>query len=466
MSTASRIHGLWRTAAFRLAIIFASIFGFGAAAMLLLLDFGISRFAEDEMRDALRHQMAILRADAQMEGGAALTRVLAEHVRTDRISRYRYLILLPGGGELNSGVPKTAMGIDGFGMVAAPADDGPSLKRHAHVHVDMLVLTERLADGTFVAVGREHYPLDALRAGLNKVAIWGSIALILLAVIAGLVSGLIFLRRLERVNATTNRIMDGDLSERLPPIGFGQEFHDLTDNLNAMLARLESTLSAMRQLSSDLAHDLRMPLNRLRNRLEEIGATSEEQSIHIESAIEEADELLALFNAMLRLARLESRDTRAEMELVDLSQLAERAVDAYRPAAEDGERVLRFSSLGPLMMRGDPALLSQLTANLIDNGLCHTPAGTTIIVEVRATPGGVSLIVEDDGTGVPEAELANLTKRFYRVDGSRARPGTGLGLTLAAAIVDLHKAKITIANRHPGLRVEIDFARAKPVQAQ
>ncbi len=451
------MRGLWRTAAFRLAIIFASIFGVGAVVLLVLLDFGVARFAERELHDALRHQMAIMRADAQLEGGAALTRILAEHVRTDGISRYRYLIVPPQGARFDSGIPDEAIRIEGFATIDAKAADISS--PGAADRIRMLILTERMPDGTFMAVGRESYPLDQLRDALHRVAFWGSIILVLLAAAVGTVVGLSFLMRLERVNATTGRIMEGNLSERIPSIGFGQEFHDLTYNLNAMLDRLEAAMVAMRQISADLAHDLRMPLNRLRNRLEEIDPSSETQALQIESAIGEADELLLLFNAMLRIARLETGSTPIAKAPVDLGVLVERAIEAYQPAAEESGRKLlcRVDVVQPVY--GDAALLNQLLANLIDNGLSHTPVGTTVEVEARTTDCAVLLIVADDGAGVPEADLPNLTKRFFRVDHSRVHPGAGLGLTLVAAIVELHRARMAIVNLQRGFSVEIAFPK-------
>ncbi len=321
----------------------------------------------------------------------------------------------------------------------------------------MLILTTRVADGTFLAVGRETYPLEQLRAGLNRFAIWGGVAIIVLAVAAGGLTGLIFLRRLQRFNAATGRIMVGNLSERLPAIGFGQEFHELTRNLNAMLDRLEAAVSAMRQLSTDLAHDLRMPLARLRNRLEEIEALSDQQHVRIDSAIAEADELLALFNAMLRIARLEAEGAQRDMTPVDLSQLIERAVDAYLPAVEESGHTLVSTVDRPYRVNGDAALLNQLLANLIDNALCHTPPGTRIEIDARSHLDGVELCVGDDGPGVPQSEVSNLTRRFYRVDDARTKPGTGLGLTLVATIVEVHRATMMITNRHPGLHAEIRF---------
>jgi signal transduction histidine kinase len=450
---------LWRTATIRLAIVFASIFGVGATALLILLDIGIARFAQEEVHSALRHQMAIMRADAQIEGGAALAKVLAEHVRTDTVNRYRYLVVPTRGAPFNSGIPEAAERVEGFGRIEVLPND---LDVGNQGRVGMLVLTERLPDGTLLVVGRESLPLDDLRSVLNRVAFWSSVALILLAIAAGMIAGSMFLRRLELVSATTGRIIDGNLSERLPPIGFGQEFHDLTRSLNTMLDRLEVAMGAMRQISTDLAHDLRMPLTRLRNRLEEIQPTTHLQAAQIEDAMEEADQLLSLFNSMLRIARLEAGSVTATMAPIDLSQLVQRAVEAYQPAAEEGGRKLVCKLTEIPSIVGDAALLSQLIANLIDNGLSHTPRGALIDVEVGSTANTVFLIVNDDGPGAPEAALADLTKRFFRVDQSRTQPGAGLGLTLVAAIADLHQAKMTIRNREPGLSIEVTFSRSEP----
>ncbi len=453
-----RTLSLWRTATFRLAMIFATIFGFGAAILLIVLDFGVARFAEEELHDALRHQMAIMRADAQLEGGAALANILAEHVRTDSINRYYYLVIPPSGEVFNSGIPEEVKTISGFGTLQATASD---VSRNGEISkIGVIVLTERMPDGTFMAVGRESSYLNALRSGLNRIAIWGSISLILLAIIAGLFIGMLFLRRLEHVNSTTGRIIEGNLSERLPSIGFGQEFDVLVRNLNEMLDRLEAAIAGMRQISTDFAHDLRGALTRLRNQLEELESSSDTQKTKIESAIEEADSLLSLFNAMLRLARLEAGSIQYDMITVDLAEIIRRAIAAYLPAAEDGGRQLlcNFDKAYPII--GDPALLSQLIANLIDNGLCHTPPNTTIEIELLSEADAVILKVKDDGIGVAEAEILNLTKRFYRTDQSRTNPGTGLGLSLVAAIVELHRAEMKIKNRYPGLLIEITFKHA------
>lgn len=451
---------IWRTAAFRLALVFAAIFGAGAAMLLVLLDYSVARYAEAELRSALRHQMGIMRADAQLEGGQALVNILTEHVRTDTISRYRYLVVPISGPRFESGVPETAADVDGFGVVTATASDAAALGRANNVEI--LVYTERLADGTFMAVGREVYPLHDLRLGLNRVALIGSIALMLLAGIAGLIAGMLFLRRLERVNATTGRIMQGNLSERLPTIGFGQEFHDLTHNLNTMLDRIEALMSAMKQISTDLAHDLRMPLTRLRNQLEEIKAHDASQARQVGEAIAEADELLTLFNAMLRLARLEAGTARYAMTVVDLDELVDRTIDTFTPAAEDQERRLeRRGGSGSHLVHGDETLLAQLLANLIDNAICHTRPEAVIECGVEATGDSVILMVNDDGPGAPPEEIPNLTKRFYRLDRSRNQSGTGLGLSLVAAIVDLHGAQMSIIDLGPGLSVRIQFERIK-----
>lgn len=450
---------VWRTAAFRLALVFAAIFGAGAALLLALLDYGVARHAEAELRSALRHQMGVMRAAARTEGADALVDILSEHVRTDTISRYRYLVIPASGPRFDSGVPATAADIDGFGVVRAAASDATAMGGGGEI----LVYTERLADGAFLAVGREVQPLRDLRLGLNRVALIGGVAFMLLAASAGLIAGLLFLRRLERVNATTGRIIEGDLSERLPIIGFGQEFHDLTRNLNTMLDRLESLMSAMKQMSADLAHDLRMPLTRLRNQLEAIETGDASQARQVQEAIAEADELLMLFNALLRLARLEAGTARHVMAVVDLGELIDRAIDTFTPAAEDhGRRLERRRGSGSHRVQGDETLLAQLLANLIDNAICHTRPGAKIVCGVETAGDFVILTVSDNGPGAPAEAIPNLTKRFYRLDRSRNQRGAGLGLSLVAAIVDLHGARMTITTLNPGLSVRVQFAALRP----
>ncbi len=455
MSLPKKFFTIWQTATFRLAAIFALIFGIGSAILLLVLDIAIARFAEDEIRDALNHQMAIMRADVKLEGGSALANVLKTHSNSDKLGRYKYLVIPSSGPLFSNGLPETVTAIEGFDRLNIPNTQDKLGKTQENI--SYLVLTERTVDGTFLAVGRDTSPLEELRIGLNHYALLAGIGLILLSILAGSILGMLFLRRLEGVNMATSRIIAGNIAERLPPIGFGQEFEELAGNLNTMLDKLESAMVSVRQVSTDLAHDLRTPLTRLRNRLEEALDRSSDNDELIRDAIEEADEILLVFNALLRLVQLEGNKIKQNFQDVDLNELIERIVEIYQPAAEESNRTLLCKITGKLFLHADPALLNQLLTNLVDNALSHTPAGTVVTLEANSSPEGVILSVYDNGHGIPDEELINVTKRFYRVDASRSTPGFGLGLTLVSAIAEVHGAKLNISNTHPGFLVEIIF---------
>ncbi|MBP2160427.1 MULTISPECIES: ATP-binding protein [Asticcacaulis] len=454
MNPFKRLLVLWSTATFRLAAVFTLIFGVGSAILLLVLNMAVSRFAEQEIRQALQHQMAIMRADVNLEGGAALANVLNEHSLNDDISRYSYYVVAPDGKVFSSGLPAEVARATGFSRIVIPVETADGQPEPG----TFMVLTERARDGTFMAVGRDTYSLQQLRDGLNNVALWGGLGLIILAVGAGTTAGMLFLKRLDRVNAVAARLIDSNLSERLPSIGFGSEFDKLAGNLNRMLDRLEAAITAVRQVSADLAHDLRTPLTRLRNRLDEAAATGEPSLIN--DAIDETDEILRVFNALLRIAQIEGGDVRKTFQKLDLGDIIGRVIEIYQPAAEEGGRILRPDLTGKAMVMGDAALLQQLLTNLVDNALNHTPAGTTVMVSLGHDAGKVVLTVADDGPGVPPPEQAKITKRFYRLDASRGTPGAGLGLPLVVAIADLHKAAFAIEDNAPGLRVKILFNSA------
>lgn len=454
-----RLADILHTATFRLAAVFALVFGFGAALLLLILDVGVARFAEREMEQALTHQMEVMLADANLEGSDALANILAEQARTTALRRYTYMVLGPGGEVLVSELPQSVREVDGFGILELPARDVGARRSGGQI----MILTARAADGGFLAVGRDTQPLQALRTHLNTIAIWGGVGLVFLAIVAGLIAGMLFLRRLEQVNRSAARIMEGHPSERLPAIGFGREFDDLAANLNRMLDRQEATMDALRQVSTDIAHDLRTPLNRLRNLLEEAGrAPSGRQPALIQNAIAETDELQSIMTALLSLARLEGGNASPNFQSVAVDGLVQTLAGLYRPAAEEGGRVLHVKADSGAAISGDSVLLTQMLSNLLDNALLHTPKGTRVELSSERDGAFTSLIVADNGPGVPAQDRAAILRRFYRLDRSRNTPGAGLGLTLAAAIAELHGAMLAVSNNAPGLRVEVRFSVLPP----
>ncbi|GGZ39685.1 sensor histidine kinase [Asticcacaulis endophyticus] len=436
---------IWKTGTFRLAVIFSLIFGIGSGVFLVILNLTIVRLAESEIQDALRHQLAIMRADVKLEGAAALSNVLKEHSRTDSLGRYSYRVVTPAGVVFSNGLGVEAEDIDGAGR----------LKNRA---TTLLIMTERMPDGTFLAVGRDTMALAQLRTGLNRVALWGGIGLVVLSIGAGAVSGYLFLKRLDGVNDTIVRIMDSRLDMRIPAIGYGREFDELAGNLNLMLKRLEVAVTSLRQVSADLAHDLRTPLTRLRLRLETAEHSKPEvQQEEIRIAIEEIDEILRLFGALLRITRVESGEARLSGETVNLADVAREVIDAYLPSVEDDGHRLELIATGACEVSGDKRLLRQVMSNLIENALTHTPDGTQIIVSVAGGADGVELTVADDGPGIADDFKPHVMKRFYRLDASRSRVGYGLGLPLVAAVSEAHRATVSLHDNAPGLRVSIHF---------
>jgi signal transduction histidine kinase len=263
-------------------------------------------------------------------------------------------------------------------------------------------------------------------------------------------------------------IMAGDLSRRIPADGAGDDFSQLVDNLNRMLERIESLLEGVRQVSDNIAHDLRTPLARLRNRLDELqketgrGRAGTEL---VEQAIREADGLLATFGALLRIARIEAGARRSGFVPVDLAALARDVVELYEPVAEESGRSLRLEALASPVVQGDPELLSQALANLVDNALKYGADGAPVDVQVAEIDGAPCLTVSDAGPGIPEGERTAVFRRFHRLDSSRASPGSGLGLSLVAAVAGLHRVDVRLGDAGPGLRAELRWpkgGRARP----
>jgi signal transduction histidine kinase len=273
--------------------------------------------------------------------------------------------------------------------------------------------------------------------------------------------------------------MGGDLSRRVPVTRAGDEFDDLSTNLNRMLDRIERLLHGMREVSDNVAHDLRSPLNRLRNRLE-LAAMHQppdtDTARDIESAVQETDRLIGTFNALLLIAEAEAGSVRESMQDVSLNDVIEGVGELYGPLAE--EKHLHFAVRKPpegAVIRGNRNLITQALANLVDNAIKYTPTGGTVVVALETSSAGPKLVVADNGPGIPEEDRARVTERFVRLESSRNSPGTGLGLSLVAAVARLHEAELTFEDNHRGLRASLTFkpleqaprvARAAPARVE
>jgi signal transduction histidine kinase len=257
--------------------------------------------------------------------------------------------------------------------------------------------------------------------------------------------------------------MAGDLTRRIPSASPQDEFGELPAMLNAMLARIEELMHGLRQVTDNVAHDLRSPLNRLRSRLEvtlrQVREPAEYQAA-MQRAVADADELLQTFNAMLNLAELEAGVSRKAWENVPFGSLCEDVVSVYEPLAES-KSIDLVDEIAPLQVYGNGRLLAQAVGNLLDNALKYTPAGGAVRLYLRRDENAALLTIADSGSGIPEAERKRVFERFVRLDCSRSQAGNGLGLSLVRAVIRLHSGEIELADNRPGLRVRVRLPLGK-----
>ena len=453
------LRGLWATASLRLALSFAAIFGLGGALLVAGVDFGLYRFAETEVRAGLNHQMAVMRDDEARLGGRALIDMLESQPSNREARRYLLLVVTPDGESFSNGLTRAAVNEEGF---RRNLGDKPRAARWPDQRPNMLVLSHTTADGTLLAVGRDIHHLEELRGGIRAFAIWSGVGVIALALLAGLATGYLFLRRLDRVNETIAKIISGNVSERLPAIGFGREFDDLAQNLNLMLERQEAMMEALKTVSEGIAHDLRTPLGRLRNRLDELeGAAGDpaKRQASIDLAVQEINQITSLLESLLALSRIESGASARRESALDGAGLLEAVGEIYRPVIEDAGGRLHIAvppaGAPPLQLVGDGGLLIQALSNLVENAIVHAGGDPDIRLEVERSGDRVVFVVADRGPGIPEHERLNVLKRFYRMDRSRSRPGSGIGLAMCAAVAQWHGGELILSDNAPGLKAAL-----------
>ena len=452
---------VFKSGAFRLALLFVVIFALGAITLVAAVNVAVTRYAHQTTATALVDESALLRGEAQARGRDALAQLILRRQRIVHAHPFVYLLADPQGRLVAGDLPAAAAKIGWSEVsVAEPAEpnepsDGQNTIRTYGV---------RLADGSRLIVGRNTSDLDELSDWLRMVTLWSGLGITVLAAGGGLMIASVFLRRLDRVNGSLQDIMDGRLDERVPAIGMGDEFERLTHNLNLMLDRNQALMEGLRQVSTDIAHDLRTPLGRLRQHLDAMRDLSQPAELQnaIDDALAQVDDVLSTFHALLRIGQIEGGAGRARFEPVDLSAVLERVWLAYQAAAEDAGKTLLAQIAPDVVVEGDPQLLTQLFANLLENALRHAGPTARISMALSRVEGVARASVADDGPGIPTVERERVLRRFYRLDTSRSTPGSGLGLALVAAISDLHGAELGLTDNNPGLKVEVRFAEQNP----
>jgi hypothetical protein len=436
-----------RSAAYRIAVVYSAAF----AAAVILLGAGVGWFADHGLRRELDARIAAeassLASEYRGEGLQSL-RVVIRRRETARATNDLGYALYDGAGRRVGGLLDASR--------PAPGWQDLSYRDPVEGADEARALAVDLGGGLRLVVAKDWDDLVATERVILSIFVVALILVLLFGVVGAAALGAYLTRRLSRISLAAERIVEGDLDARVPVGRRGDEFDRVGVALNLMLDRIGELLDNIRQVSSDVAHDLRTPLGRLRNRLEE-GLHTPDPAAVISGAIASADEVLALFAAILRISEIDAGGLRAAFGRLDLSALVREIVESYQPAIEDGGRSFACSIDDGVLIEGDRELVAQAVVNLLDNAQIHTPAGVAIVLRLEAAPDATVLSVADDGPGVPADDRERVKRRFIRLERSRSRPGHGLGLSLVAAVARIHHAELELADNRPGLRATLRF---------
>jgi signal transduction histidine kinase len=458
------VRRLVRTHAFRLAGLYFLVFALSVIGVLLFVYWTTADFVERQTEATLSAEVTGLAEQYAQRGLSGLVQIVAARSAGDRGDGMLYLVTNHDGRPLAGNIRGWPAGLP---VRPGPLSFAIEVPSHgdAETHPARGVLFA-IPDGYRLLVGRDISDAAAFRDRIKTTLVWSGLVALGIGLVGGTVMSRNMLRRVEQVNRTAERVIAGNLSDRVPRLGTDDEFDQLAANLNGMLDQIERLMTGMREVTDNVAHDLKTPLARLRARLElaligsdDVAAKSEA----IRAAIEEADRLLATFNALLSIAEAEAGANGQSAEILDIAQLARGVVELYEPVAEEKGFVLQLDAVQGTMIRGDRHLLSQALANLLDNALKYGGSGTIAIATGQAQ-GRATIEVSDEGPGIPAGDRETVFNRFVRLERSRSTPGNGLGLSLVRAVARRHEGTVTLSDNsagrpkgRPGLKVRLDF---------
>ena len=450
---------LLATSTFRLLLAYVALF---AGSVLLLLGFiywSTVTYMSQQTDATIQAEITGLAEQYRERGLNGLAETISDRLERDPDSSSVYLFATPErrpvAGNL-SAWPQVTPNADGWldFEFSDPRAGGRLFQARARAFV--------LQGGMHLLVGRDTRELKSTQQLITRALLWGLAMTLALALGGGVLMSRSMLRRIEIINQTSRSIMAGDLTQRVPARGTGDEFDQLAGNLNSMLDEIERLMNGIRHVSDNIAHDLRTPLTRLRNRLENLltdladGNPYREQ---VEQSIVDADRLLSTFAALLRIARIEAGGHRSEFASIDLAALVRDAAELYEALAEDRQLRLRTDIEEGISLHADRDLLFQALINLLDNAVKYPPAGGSVSLELRRDGDRVDIVVGDSGPGIPAQERDRVGQRFYRLEGSRSTPGSGLGLSLVKAVASLHQATLLLEDNEPGLKATLRLHR-------
>ncbi len=458
-----RPNRLFRSESLRFAALFALVFLTLTGVLIGTIQWLVAGSERDTLIAANEADIATVINGLRAEGIAEAIEVVEQRLGPPendagvrrRFTPEAYMVIQNGDGHVLAGnLPFVACGNRTFRLALSPSP------RHHHPRIVLGSCTPLTGTATLF-VGRDTAAMYATRERILRAFGWVAAGTCVFAILAGLFLGRRFMARVDAITQTCERVIAGRLNERIAVHGRGDEWDRLARAINEMLDRISALLENLQQVSSDVAHDLRTPLTRLRTRLEAARDRSTgvaDYSTAISHAIEETDQLLSMFAALLRISQIEAGTRAQRFAAVDLSALLERAYQLFLPVAEDCRHPLSRRLVPGAIIQGDAELLTQLFSNVIENAFRHTPAGTRVLIALERGDADLIASIADDGPGIAAEDLDKVTRRFYRGASSRSAEGHGLGLSLVSAIAQLHGAKLALSDTAPGLRVSVAFA--------
>ena len=446
-----RLVDLPRTTSFRLALCFLLLFGASSFALLGFVYMQTKQYVAERADEWVTREQTIY---AALNRTALLERLEAHRIADPTLERP--MTLFDAAGKLLAGTPLDLSPAD---LAAMPRDMIFGFVRRQGGQ-DMIFRGEvrRRPTGDLLVIARDLEQARAFAAVLLHAFVLGFLVTVAIGLAGAAVIGAGSVRRIDGVTRSIRRIVNGDLSERLPVHGGSGDLDRLADVVNGMLGELERLMQEVKGVCDAVAHDLRTPLTHLLAGLERTrrrAGSPEDYQAAIDEAIQETRGVLQTFAAILRISEVESGARRAGFTDADLSAVVADAVELYEPVAEAKGVRLTADAAGPVEMRGDPGLLFEAVANLVDNALKFTPGGGCVTARCFGAGGAVGFEVSDTGPGIPDAEADSVLRRFYRAEASRNTPGSGLGLSLVAAVARLHGMDLSISDGRPGCRVTV-----------
>lgn len=452
---------LFQSSTFRLALVYMGIFGISVLLLLVFIYWSTAGYMLRQTEATIEAEITGLAEQYDRSGLPGLSKVISERLarHTNETSIY---LLANSRHKLISGNlkqwPKELP--DGQGWISFRIDREKENNDDRHG----LARVFKLRGDFHLLVGRDIHDLEEIQSLIKEALFWGLLITIALALVGGTMMSRAMMHRIEVINTTCQRIMGGELSRRIPHTGGEDDFDKLVDNLNLMLDRIEELMQGVKQVTNNIAHDLRTPLTRLRRRLDMLreSHTSGENNLEIlDQTIGEADGLLLTFKALLRISEVETGSRRREFGSIDMGELLNDLVEFYEPLSEEHGQLFTSQLTASSSVVGDRDLLFQAFSNLLDNSIKYTPADGQVSLAVKDLPRLLQIVIQDSGPGIPAEMRQKVFERFFRLEASRSTPGNGLGLSLVAAIINLHHGQIELLDNHPGLKAVVSLPKSQ-----